>query len=245
MLASNDKKNFGIGLIFCFLLLLSWGWSLWFVTEELQQGNVYRILYVHVPSAFCAFYCAFLLFFYSVMTLFYSKRNETSSAKLSLLGRASAELGLLFTVLTLITGSIWGKPTWGTWWTWDARLTTTFILALLYSGYLLLVTTLFPGRMRERISAVLGILIFVDVPIVYKSVTWWRTLHQPPSLSLAGSALMDSEILNHLVLNIVLMLVVCTWLMWQRYINLHLGSNLERLSIIYMGKEDACSHLRT
>ncbi len=245
MLASRDKKSFGIGLIFCILLLLSWGWSLWFVTEELQQGNVYRILYLHVPSAFCAFYCSVLLFFYSVMTLIYSRRSEISSAKLSLLGRAAAELGLLFTVLTLITGAIWGKPTWGTWWTWDARLTTTFILALLYSGYLLLVTALFPGRMRERMSAVLGILIFVDVPIVYKSVTWWRTLHQPPSLSLAGSAVMDTEIFNHLVFNIVLMLVICTWLTWQRYINLQLESDLERLSLIYMGKEEVCNHLHT
>jgi len=229
MQMTKDKAAFIFGSV-CFLALLgSWAWSLWFVTAELHQGNVYRIIYLHVPSAFCAFFCSLLLLIFSLLSLL--KRTQHNW---SLWGKSAAETGLVFTILTLITGSIWGKPTWGTWWTWDARLTTTFILALLYCAYLLLSASLAHGAKQQRACAVMGILIFADVPIIYKSVTWWRTLHQPPSLTLAGSPAMDGDILSHLILSIVLMLAACGWIVWQRYGNLCLQAKLDQLSQVHL-----------
>jgi heme exporter protein C len=144
--------------------------------------------------------------------------------------KATAEVGLLFTILTLATGSIWGRPTWGTWWTWDARLTTTFLLALLYAGYLLLYAAMPPGPSRIRVCAVLGILIFADVPIIYKSVTWWRTLHQPPSMIREGGSTMEPEILWTLVAGMVVMAMYAAWLVRLRSRNILLAEQLEAAS---------------
>ncbi len=231
----KDRTGLLLSLFSLIGLFFFWMRSLWFVTEELHQGNVYRILYLHVPSAFCSFFCSFLLLVFSVLSL--RKRSQTSSYW-GVWGRSAAEVGLLFTVLTLITGSIWGKPTWGTWWTWDARLTTTFVLALLYCSYLLLANSLGGGSKQERACAVMGLLIFMDLPIIYKSVSWWRTLHQPPTLSLAGSPAMDGDILQHLLLNIALMLLVCGCFIWQRYVNLRLQSDLDSLSQTYLRRSE-------
>lgn len=228
---TKDRDVFALGFLSFMALLGSWVWSLWFVTAELHQGNVYRIIYLHVPSAFCAFFCSFLLLIFSCFALF---KRKTTHVQWNLWGRSAAELGLLFTILTLITGAIWGKPTWGVWWTWDARLTTTFILALLYAAYLLLSASLTGGARQEKACAVMGILIFADIPIIYKSVTWWRTLHQPPSLSLTGPSTMDADILTHLLLSIFLMLVSCACLLWQRYTNMCLQQDLDKLSQAYL-----------
>ena len=222
---SLDTKHFALGACCGLALLATWIYSLTWVTAELHQGNVYRILYIHVPSAFCAFASSFFLFLFSGLSL----RRRKTTIPWPNWAQATAELGLLFTLLTLLTGSIWGRPTWGTWWTWDARLTTTFVLALLYGAYLLLSRSL-DGIKRQKACAVLGILIFADVPIVYKSVTWWRTLHQPPSLTLSGNMAMDPEILRHLVLSILVMMLACAWLVWQRSINLTLQAQLEEQS---------------
>lgn len=220
----DDKKAFGLGVLG--LLVVAFGWALAFAYAPMDrnQGEVYRIIYLHVPSAFAAFTTAFALLFFSLVGFF--KKSE-SSLRWS---KASAEVGLIFTGLTLATGSIWGKPTWGVWWTWDARLTTTFILALLYAGWLLLYSSLAPGRSRVTVCAVLGILIAADVPIIYKSVTWWRTLHQPPSMLRPGGATMDPEILYSLIYGIVAMLLYGAWMVWIRGQNLKLEEQLESAS---------------
>lgn len=166
-----------LGISLYLLLLLLWGLSVFLTPGDKNMGEIYRIIYVHVPVAFAAFFSAFLLLVFSVLGLW--KRSFGAL----FWGRACSEVGLLFTVLTLITGSIWGYPTWGTWWTWDARLTTTLILAILYGGYLLLYNSIPSKRQRLSVCSFLGVIIFINVIIVYKSVTWWRTLHQPPTFS--------------------------------------------------------------
>lgn len=206
-------------------LIVSWLWALKYTPTDFYQGEVYRIIYVHVPSAFCAFFASFLLFCVSFLT--FVKKLKIPYQ----LGQAVAEIGMLFTFLTLFTGAVWGKPTWGTWWTWDARLTTTFILALLYGGYLLLNASIESQSFRQRACAVLGVLIFLDVPIIYKSVSWWRTLHQPPSLNLSGSGTMDSEMLIPLVVSTLFLALSCLWLMKFRADNLLLRLRVE--STIY------------
>ena len=145
--------------------------------------------------------------------------------------KATAEIGFLFTVLTLVTGSIWGKPTWGTWWTWDARLTTTFLLGVLYAAYLLLWSLTDDEHQRAKVCSIVGILIFCDIPIIYKSVSWWRTLHQPPSLMGNSGTTMSSSIFNALLLSIVLTLLFSLWLIYTRAVNIKLEDQIQKEAI--------------
>lgn len=211
---------FRFGVIFFGIQLLCWGWGLYGVERDIHQGDVYRIIYVHVPTCLTAFVCALYLFVCSI----YALRKKTTASLLW--GQASAELGLLFTVLGLVTGSIWGRVTWGVWWTWDARLLTTFILGVLFAAYLLLQSAMPSGVAKVKASAVLGVLIFIDVPIVYKSVTWWRTLHQPPSI---GTGTMSSEILQLLLTAIAASLGLMTWMLFARVKNLRVQHRIANL----------------
>lgn len=224
LVSTSGKSYLMLGGILALAVLVLWYMALFLVTTEKHQGEVYRIIYLHVPSAFAAFFCSFALLFYSVNGLWKKTENSMLNAK------AWAEIGCVFTVLTLATGSIWGKPTWGTWWTWDARLTTTFILGILYAGFLLLYSSMSPGVQRIRVCSVLGILIAADVPIIYKSVTWWRTLHQPPTLFRQGGSTMSDEIYYHLVACILSILAFAFWVARYRAKNLALESELEGLS---------------
>ncbi|MCB9228333.1 MAG: cytochrome c biogenesis protein CcsA [Deltaproteobacteria bacterium] len=229
----DQRKHVISGSILLIFLLLCWGYALFFAPTESHQGDVYRIMYAHVPSAFAAFFCSFLLLLFSLSGL----RGHASSLVYS---KATAELGLLYTILTLVTGSIWGRPTWGVWWTWDARLTTTLILSLLYCGYLLLWSSLPAGSLRNKICPVLGILIAADVPVIYKSVTWWRTLHQPPGLIReGGESTMAGDIRNLLILCCLSGLLFCCWLIWQRAINLKLEEELHRLSLRHLQNQES------
>ncbi|NRA63808.1 MAG: cytochrome c biogenesis protein CcsA [Pseudobacteriovorax sp.] len=221
----SEKLHVGMSLLMIGLVALTWTWGLKWAPTELHMGEVYRIIYVHVPAAFTAFFSAFILLIASIVTLI---KKESSAG---LWGRSVAEVGLIFTVLTLATGSIWGRPTWGVWWEWDARLTTTLILALLYCGYLILYSSLAAGPQRNKIAATLGIIIAADVPIIYKSVTWWRTLHQPPTLIRpGGESTIDPEMRIALVSCMVVMIIVGAFLTYQRYRNLALAEELEKLS---------------
>lgn len=216
-------KNY---LIFAVLgaMLASWGWGIWGTPTDIHMGEVYRIIYLHVPCAMTAFFSSFLLFITSILALW--RKDDVFQQY----GKAIAEVGIIFTLLTLFTGSIWGYPTWGTYWTWDARLTTTLILAILYAGYLLLYASMSRGPQRAKVCAVLGIIIFADVPIIYKSVTWWRTLHQPPTLMRPGGSSMSGDMKSALVTNIIVMLLIALILIWERVRNLQLEQKLEELS---------------
>ena len=221
----TSKKDTFLGILALLATAVTWLWALKFAPTEEHMGEVYRIIYVHVPAAFTAFFSALILLIVSIIALL--KRDSTAG----LWGRAVAEVGLAFTVLTLATGSIWGRPTWGVWWEWDARLTTTLILALLYCGYLILYSSVNAGPSRNRICAVLGIIIAADVPIIYKSVTWWRTLHQPPTLMRpGGESTIDPEMRIVLVTAVLVMIYVGYYLIWQRCKNLQLAEELEKLS---------------
>ena len=165
--------------------------------REATQGNVQRIMYLHVPSVWVA-YLAFAVVL--VASIVYLVRRAEAADRLA---HASAEVGVLFTGLTIATGSIWGKPTWGTWWTWDARLTTVSILFVMYLGYLLLRGMIEDRERGARFAAVLGIVAAFNIPLVHFSVYWWRTLHQPPSVLKPGAATMPPAILAALLVNVV------------------------------------------
>jgi heme exporter protein C len=165
--------------------------------RETTQGNVQRIMYLHVPTAWVA-YLAFSVVF--VASIAYLARRREGADRVA---HASAEVGVVFTGLTIAAGSIWGKPTWGTWWTWDARLTSVAVLFVMYLGYLLLRGMIEERERGARYAAVLGIIAALDVPLVHFSVYWWRTLHQPPSVMKPGAPSMPPLILATLLVNLV------------------------------------------
>src|SRR6266704_2908708 len=144
--------------------------------RELTQGNVQRIMYIHVPAVWVA-YLAFLVACGASIAYLFTRRTDADQ-----LAHAVVEVGLVFLGLNIASGSIWGKPTWGTWWTWDARLTSTAVPFLVYVGYLLLRGMIDEPDRRARAAAVVGILGTANIPIVHFSVKWWRALHQPATI---------------------------------------------------------------
>ena len=178
--------------------------------REVTQGTVQRIMYVHVPTVWVA-YLAFAVVF--VASIVYLARRSPGADRLA---HASAEVGVLFTGVTIASGSIWGKPTWGTWWTWDARLTSVAILFVMYLGYLLLRGMIEDPERGARYAAVLGIIAALDVPLVHFSVYWWRTLHQPPSLMKPGGMTMAPIIAAALLVNVLAFTLVYAYFVTRR-----------------------------
>ena len=181
------------------ILILGIGlfWGLLFAPTDYKQGDVYRILYIHVPSAilgqsifmFMAF-CGFI--------------NVIWRAKISgMMLKSAAPIGVSFTLLALVTGSIWGKPTWGTWWVWDARLTSTLILFFLYAAIIALHSSLDNKTKADRAVSILSVLGIAIVPIIKKSVDWWQTLHQPSTFSLTSSPSMTADMYQPLLMCVV------------------------------------------
>ena len=142
-----------------------------FAPTEATMGDVQRIFYFHVPSAWVAFLAFAVVFVASIQWL------RTHRQSWDALAVSAAEIGVLFATVALVTGSIWAKPTWGTWWDWDPRLTSTLILWLIYVSYMMLRSVIENPAKRASLSAVVGIVGFVDVPIVFMSIRWWRTVH--------------------------------------------------------------------
>jgi heme exporter protein C len=178
--------------------------------REAVQGNVQRIMYLHVPSVLVA-YLAFAVVL--VASIAYLARRREDADRLA---QASAEAGVLFTGITIGSGAIWGKPTWGTWWTWDARLTTVAILFVMYLGYLLLRAMIEDRERAARYSAVLGILAALDIPLVHFSVHWWRTLHQPPSILKPGPSTMPPIFMAVLLVNLAAFTLLYAWFVTKR-----------------------------
>lgn len=162
-------------VLFVFLQLFGWYLALFKIGADTDQGNVYRIIFVHVPVAWCAFFWIFFGAIFGTLSLIFN-------TKVTIFDRSShtaMELGVLFAFLVLITGSLWGKPTWGVWWDWDPRLTSSLVLFLMGCGYLLLRYFTPNLQSRRRVAAMVSILTAINVPIVYYSVNLWRSVHQP------------------------------------------------------------------
>ena len=180
------------------------------VPADRLQGEVQRIMYVHVPAA----WLAYLAFFVTLVgSLGYLIRRDLRFDRLA---AASAELGLLFTGAAIVSGSIWGKATWGIWWDWDPRLTTTAVMFVVYAGYVLLRGSIVERTRRARLAAVLGIVGFANVPIVHFSVLWWRGLHQAPTVLRPGSPTIAPVLLAVLLANVVAFTIAFAWLLRRR-----------------------------
>lgn len=174
---------------------------------EGDMGHLQKIMYVHVPAAWMTFLAFFVVLVFSIRYLW--RRRERDD----LIAASAAEVGAMFNGLTLILGMIWGRPTWGVWWAWDARLTSTLVLFLIFVGYLALRGFVEEPQQRARWSAAVGIIGAINVPIVYMSVMWWRTLHQQPS----SPSTLDPAYTLGLRLNAIAMLLVLIYLIRKRY----------------------------
>ena len=174
---------------------------------EGDMGHLQKIMYVHVPAAWMAFISFFIVLVYSVAYLWRRREND------DLVAASAAEVGAIFTGLTLMLGMIWGRPAWGVWWVWDARLTSTLVLFLIFVGYLALRAFVDDASQRARWSAAVGAIGAINVPIVYMSVKWWRTLHQPPS----SPATLDPAYTMGLRINAIALLLVTIYFIMKRY----------------------------
>lgn len=169
----------------------------WVSPPDYVQGQLVRLMYVHVPAAWTA-YLSYAVTLGASAAWLWRRRPGWDR-----LAAASAEVGVFFTGLAIVLGSIWGKPTWGVWWTWDARLVTTALLFFVYLGYLALRRAILDPQVRARRSAVFGVVAFAQVPLVHFSVLWWRTLHQPPTVLRPGDPSIDHTMLAVLLFNVV------------------------------------------
>lgn len=173
------------------LMLVAAGLIFLYAPEDYLQKEPQRIFYLHVSSAIAAFASFFVVLVGSVVYL------RTESMRADRVARAAAVVGVVLTTVTLFMGMLYAKPIWGTFWTWDARLTSTLVLWIIYAGYLLLRRLADPGPQAARYAAIVGIFGFIDVPIVYFSVTWWRTIHPGPVI--VNAALPPAMLLTFLV----------------------------------------------
>ena len=180
------------------------------VSPDAVQGQLSRIMYVHVPSAWLAYLAFGVTMLASALYLW------RKDLKWDRLAASSAEIGVVFTAMTLGLGMIWAKPTWGVWWTWDARLTLTAIMFFVYLGYLALRRTTNDLRSRARRSSILGVLAVIQVPLVHFSVVWWRTLHQPPTLLKPEPVDIATSMLVTLIIAVVAFTAMYVAMMFKR-----------------------------
>tara|TARA_Y100000590_G_scaffold141705_1_gene162522 strand:- start:665 stop:1372 length:708 start_codon:yes stop_codon:yes gene_type:complete len=167
-------------VLFLFIIVLSIGLTeaLFLSPEDYIQGHSVRIMYVHVPSAWISLGIFSLIAFLSLISFVFKNKNFT------LISKSLAPSGFVFNIIALVTGAIWGKPTWGTWWAWDARITSMLILALFYSMYLLSWKVFKNERQATKITSIIAIIGVINIPIIKFSVDWWSTLHQSSSVKI-------------------------------------------------------------
>lgn len=211
----------GLSLATWVALLVAQAMMWLYAPVESSMGLVQKIFYLHLPLAWWAFVAFFIVFAASLGFLW--KRKPA----FDLLAAAAAEVGVLFTVLVLITGSLWGRASWNTWWTWDPRLTTALVMCFAYLAYLALRQAWIPSPRREVMCAVLGILAFADVPLVFASARLWRSIH--PAVFASSGGGMPPEMIWTLMAGLLAWGGMTVLLIRHRYFQLHIQRRLDSL----------------
>ena len=200
-----------INSIFFPLLLASLSFALIFSPPDYIQGNSVRIMYVHVPAAWiglASFTCIAIL---SILNFIFKVKN------LTLMTKSIAPIGLMFTCIAIVTGSIWGQPTWGTFWAWDARITSMLILAIFYFAFIVTHKFVSQEDKANKISSIIAVVGLINIPIIKYSVEWWSTLHQPASIKITGSSTIHSSMLMPLMLMFFTLIVYCALIFLMKY----------------------------
>jgi heme exporter protein C len=186
-------------------ICLGWGWGIGFSPADYQQGDSVRIIYLHVPAAFLSLSIYALMAVCAAVVLIWRIKIA------GILLKSAAEVGLLMTLVALVTGSVWGKPTWGTWWVWDARLTGELILLFIYAGLLALEHVIGEKSGADRIIAIICWIGLLDLPIIHYSVQWWNTLHQGSTLLVMAKPKIHSSMLYPLLISLLGMMSFAGW----------------------------------
>ncbi|HKJ63437.1 MAG TPA: heme ABC transporter permease [Hyphomicrobiales bacterium] len=202
----TDRVLPWLGAITALLLAVGFYMAFFVAPADYQQGETVRIMFIHVPSAWLAMFCYTLIAISALGSLIWRHPLADVSAK------AAAPIGAAFAFLTLITGSLWGKPTWGTYWVWDARLTSVLVLFFLYLGLIALWNAIEEPSKAGRAAAILALVGVINIPIIKFSVNWWNTLHQPASISRFDAPAIDPSILTPLLVMAVAFTLLFLWL---------------------------------
>ena len=200
-----------INSFFFVLLLAALSFALIFSPPDYLQGDSVRIMYVHVPAAWislASFSCIALL---SILNFIFKIKN------LTLVTKSIAPIGLMFTCIAIVTGSIWGQPTWGTFWVWDARITSMVILALFYLLFIAIHKLISEEDKANKISCIIAAVGLINIPIIKYSVEWWNTLHQPASIKIAGTSTIHSSMLMPLLLMFLVLILYCALIFLMKY----------------------------
>ena len=200
-----------INSIFFALLIAGLSFALIFSPPDYLQGDSVRIMYVHVPSAWiglASFTCIAVL---SIINFIFKIKNST------LIIKSIAPIGLIFTCIAIVTGSIWGQPTWGTFWAWDARITSMLILALFYFAIIVIHKLVSENEKANKISSIIAVVGLINIPIIKYSVDWWNTLHQPASIKITGSSTIHSSMLMPLLLMFFVLILYCALIFLMKY----------------------------
>ena len=200
-----------INSIFFIFLIIGLTFALILSPPDYLQGDSVRIMYVHVPAAWIGLSSYTLIALLSIINFIFKLKN------LNLITKSIAPIGLVFTCLAIITGSIWGQPTWGTWWAWDARITSMLVLAIFYILFILSQKLILHEEKSNKISSIIAIVGLVNIPIIKYSVNWWNTLHQPASIKLNGTTTIHSSMLVPLMLMLLVLLLYCALIFLMKY----------------------------
>ena len=200
-----------INSIFFILLLIALSFALIFSPPDYLQGDSVRIMYVHVPAAWIGLASFSAIAFLSIINFIFKIKN------LTLVAKSIAPIGLLFTCIAIVTGSIWGQPTWGTFWAWDARITSMVILAFFYLLFILAHKLLSEESKANNFSSFIAIVGLINIPIIKYSVEWWATLHQPASIKIIGTSSIHSSMLTPLLLMFFVLLLYCALIFLMKY----------------------------
>ena len=200
-----------INSIFFLILIIGLTFALVLSPPDYIQGDSVRIMYVHVPAAWLGLACFSFITLLSILNFIFKIKN------FYLINKSVAPIGLLFTCLAIITGSLWGQPTWGTWWAWDARLTSMFVLMLFYVFYILVFKLLNKEELIAKVSSIVAIIGSINLPIIKYSVEWWTTLHQPASIKITGSNTIHSSMLLPLLVMLLVFLLYAALIFLMKY----------------------------
>ena len=200
-----------INSIFFVLLLAALSFALIFSPPDYLQGDSVRIMYVHVPAAWIGLSSFTFLALLSILNFIFKIKNFT------LVTKSVAPIGLMFTCLAIVTGSLWGQPTWGTFWVWDARITSMVILALFYFLIIISYKLISDEVKANKITSIIAAIGLINIPIIKYSVEWWNTLHQPASIKITGTSSIHSSMLMPLLLMFLVLILYCALIFLMKY----------------------------